>query len=128
MTIRSITTLLVTAAIALGSVNFANAAVAGRGNGGGGPPPANNPSTPDGGSDDSFKVFLGDQPDCNRMSVAAVRCSTLPPHPRRRVFLQSDPTRCTAVDYRRIVLPSGRVAIDQRSSKIRYCDDMHTMQ
>lgn len=118
---RSITTLILTAALALGSVNLASAAAVGRGNGGGGPP-AGGPAAPDTGSDDSFKVFLGDQPDCGRATIAAVRCAP------KRVFLVADPTHCTAVEHQRIVLPNGQVVINQRKTKIKYCDDLHTMQ
>jgi len=121
MSKRSITTVILTVAIALGSVNFASAAAVGRGNGGGSPP-AGGPTAPDTGSDDSFKVFLGDQPDCGHLTIAAVRCAP------KRVFLLADPAHCTAVEHRRIVLPNGRVVIDQRKAKIKYCDDLHTMQ
>ena len=129
MTIRSLTTLVLTAAIALGSFNFATAAVAPHGHGGGGGgTPTGGASTPDTGSDDVFKVFLGDQPDCNRTSIAGVNCVILPPKRRPRVFLIADPAHCVDTDHRRVVLPNGDVVIQQSKSKIKYCDDLHTMQ
>jgi len=127
MTIRSITTLVLTAAITLGSFNFATASVV-PGHRGGGSTPTGGASTPDAGSDDVFKVFLGDQPDCNRTSIAGVNCLILPPKRRPRVFLTADPVHCVDTDHRRVVLPNGDVVIQQSKSKIKYCDDLHTMQ
>ena len=128
MNFRSIMTLAITAAIALGSVNFVSASVVPGHRGGGGGTPAGGPSTPDTGSDDVFKVFLGDQPDCNRTSIAGVNCVVLPPKRRPRVFLIADPAHCVDTDHRRVVLPNGDVVIQQSKSKIKYCDDLHTMQ
>jgi len=125
----SFATFALTAALALGALALASvdasAQVAGRGNGGGPPPSKGDPGTVGGSGDDVLSVILGDQPDCNKTSIAAVRCRR--PKPILPPLVKVD-LRCVDVAHPHYVLANGQVVIDQRKSKIRFCDDMHTLQ
>ena len=125
MTKHSIATLALTMTLTVGSLALATVDASAQRVGGksssttpAGPPPVN------GGSDDAFKVFLADT-DCRQ--AAATVPSHCPKAPPPRIVLV-DGVRCLDVDHPRSVLPWGQVMINQRKTKIKYCDNLHTMQ
>jgi len=125
MSKRSISTLVLTAALAFGGLALATvdaSAQRAAPKGDGGTPPAG--GTTGGAGDDGFKIFLADK-DCRQAaSTAPSHCRKAPPV---RVIIVSG-ERCLDVDHPRSVSPWGQVIINQRKTKIKYCDDLHTMQ
>ena len=125
MSKRSIGAIVLTAALAFGGLALATvdaSAQRAAPKSDGGPPPAG--GTTGGAGDDGFKIFLA-QTDCRpAASTAPSHCRQAPPV---RVILV-DGQRCLDVDHPRSVSPWGQVIINQRKTKIKYCDDLHTMQ
>jgi len=125
MSKRSISTLVLTAALAFGGLALATVdASAQRFGPKGGDTRTGGGGTTGGAGDDGFKIFLA-QSDCHQTAVAAfARCPET--QPVRVIKVNGE--RCLDVDHPRSVSPWGQVIINQRKTKIKYCDDLHTMQ
>ena len=125
MTKRSVASLALTAALALGGLAFASVDASAQFAGKGSSTPVPGGGTLGGANDDGFKVFLA-QTDCRQTAVALfAHCPQTPPPVR---IIKVNGERCLDVDHPRSVSPWGQVIINQRKTKIRYCDDLHTMQ